>query len=118
MSSRFERILNRALEAPHNIPAGDLAGILVNFADEGFDAELFAAAREVKARYGKSEILPRGLVETSNVCAKDCLYCGIRKSNGKAARYRLDEAKVLDCVREKAANACPPLIVGVGVARV
>ena len=107
MSSRFERILNRALEAPHNIPAGDLAGILVHFADEGFDAELFAAAREVKARYGKSEILPRGLVETSNVCAKDCLYCGIRKSNGKAARYRLDEAKVLDCVREAVRRGYP-----------
>ena len=47
MSSRFERILNRALEAPHNIPAGDLAGILVHFADEGFDAELFAGANVV-----------------------------------------------------------------------
>lgn len=107
MSNRFERILTKALEAPHNIPVSDLAGMLVHFADDGFDADLFAAAREVKVKYGKSDVLPRGLIETSNVCAKDCLYCGIRRSNAKVARYRLDEEKVMDCVREAVRRGYP-----------
>lgn len=107
MSNRFERILTKALEAPHNIPVSDLAGMLVHFADDGFDADLFAAAREVKVKYGKNDVLPRGLIETSNVCAKDCLYCGIRKSNEKVARYRLDEEKVMDCVREAVRRGYP-----------
>ena len=106
MSNRFEQILNKALEAPHNIPVRDLAGMLVCDVP-GFDESLFAAAREVKAKYGKTEVLPRGLIETSNVCAKDCLYCGIRKSNAKVARYRLDKAKVLDCVREAIRRGYP-----------
>ena len=106
MSNRFEQILNKALEAPHNIPVRDLAGMLV-CDDPGFGETLFAAAREVKAKYGKTEVLPRGLIETSNVCAKDCLYCGIRKANEKVARYRLDTAKVLDCVREAVRRGYP-----------
>ena len=107
MSDRFERVLKKALEAPYNIPVSDLAGMLVHFADDGLDAELFAAASEVKAKYGKGDVLMRGLVETSNVCAKDCLYCGIRKSNEKVTRYRLDEAKVMDCVREAVRRGYP-----------
>jgi len=100
VSHGFERTLERALEAPYSIPAGELAGMLVRFSDDNFGAALFAAAREVKAKCGKTTILRRGLIETSNVCAKDCLYCGIRRSNERVVRYRLSEAQVLDCVRE------------------
>lgn len=41
----------------------------------------------------------RGLIEYSNVCRKDCLYCGIRRSNDRTARYTLTEAEVLECAR-------------------
>ncbi|ADN02734.1 [FeFe] hydrogenase H-cluster radical SAM maturase HydE [Spirochaeta thermophila] len=42
----------------------------------------------------------RGLLEFSNYCRKDCLYCGIRRSNRKVRRYRLDEEVILAVVRE------------------
>jgi len=61
---------------------------------------LFAAAREAKERCGKADVLPRGLIEVSNVCAKDCLYCGIRKSNGRPCRYRMTEGEVAACIDE------------------
>jgi biotin synthase len=91
-------ILEKALEAPKNIPAGDLAGMLV-CEDQGAWNETFAAAREVKAACGRSETLLRGLIECGNVCAKDCRYCGIRRSNRSVPRYRMEIAEVEECIR-------------------
>jgi len=75
--------------------------------DESFMRELFAAAGEVKARCGKTEVLPRGLIETSNCCAKNCLYCGIRRGNSKVSRYSMDEESVLDCIAEARRRGYP-----------
>ena len=54
------------------------------------DAERLAqAARaEAIAQFGK-KIYIRGLIEFTNYCRNDCYYCGIRRSNVKAQRYRL-----------------------------
>jgi len=75
--------------------------------DDGAWAEIFAAAREVKARCGRTETLPRGLVECSNVCAKNCRYCGIRRDNGGVRRYRLDESDVLAAIDEARRRGYP-----------
>ena len=44
--------------------------------------------------YGK-KVFIRGLIEVSNYCKNDCLYCGIRKSNKNAQRYRLTDEEIL-----------------------
>lgn len=60
---------------------------------------LFARARAVRdAQYGR-KVYIRGLIEYSNYCKNDCLYCGIRCSNRGAERYRLSEGQILDCCR-------------------
>jgi biotin synthase len=94
---RFGANLKRAQEAPKNIPAGELAGMLC-CDDQGAWNEAFAVAREIKRRYGREETLVRGLVETSNICAKDCCYCGIRRSNRVLPRYRMEIAEVEECL--------------------
>ena len=91
--------LDKALVAPKNLNEDELAKMLAS-TDEGLWREIFAAAREVKAKCGKTEVLPRGLIECSNVCAKNCLYCGIRKGNDKTVRYRMPEEDVLGCINE------------------
>ena len=48
-------------------------------------------------RHGRNVLL-RGLVEYSNICERDCLYCGIRKSNLRVRRYRLSAAEILAIV--------------------
>ena len=48
--------------------------------------------------YGK-DIFVRGLIEFSNICKNDCLYCGIRKSS-PCSRYRLDKEDILACCQE------------------
>ena len=98
--------LDRALMAPKNLNVDELAGMLAS-EDEGLWREIFVAAREVKARCGKTEVLPRGLIETSNICAKDCLYCGIRKGNAKVPRYLMPDEEVAACIDEARRRGYP-----------
>lgn len=57
------------------------------------------AVRLRKAVYGNA-VFTRGLIELSNYCRNDCLYCGIRRSNAHADRYRLTPEEILACCRE------------------
>ncbi|MBR6999318.1 MAG: [Lachnospiraceae bacterium] len=57
------------------------------------------AVKQRKAVYG-TKVFVRGLIEISNRCKNDCLYCGIRLSNGKCNRYRLTEEQILACADE------------------
>ncbi len=52
-------------------------------------------AREMTWRYYGNKIYIRGLIEFTNFCRNDCYYCGIRRSNGNAERYRLSEEDIL-----------------------
>lgn len=64
--------------------------------------ELYARELVGKVRqeiYG-NRIFIRGLIEFTNYCKNDCYYCGIRKSNQKAVRYRLTEEEILSCCKE------------------
>lgn len=54
------------------------------------------AAQTSKSIYG-NQVFIRGLIEFTNYCKNDCLYCGIRHSNTHAERYRLSDEQILDC---------------------
>jgi biotin synthase len=60
---------------------------------------LFEKSAEVKAKYIGNKVWFRGLIEFSNVCGKDCLYCGIRKGNKNLKRYNLTDDEILDAAR-------------------
>lgn len=61
--------------------------------------KLFALAqRAAQQSFGRS-IFVRGLIEFTNYCKNDCYYCGIRRSNKNAARYRLTRDEILECCR-------------------
>ena len=98
--------LDKALVAPKNLNEDELAKMLAS-TDEGLWREIFAAAREVKAKCGKTEVLPRGLIECSNICAKNCLYCGIRKGNAKVPRYLIPDEEVAACIDEARRRGYP-----------
>ncbi len=67
---------------------------------EGEDRDLlFEVAAEKKLETVGRNVYFRGLVEFSNRCAKDCLYCGIRKSNGAVVRYNLSDDEILQACR-------------------
>ena len=73
---------------------------LLDGSDETSDALLREkAVAKRKAVYGNS-VFVRGLIEISSYCKNDCLYCGIRRSNAHAERYRLTEEQILSCADE------------------
>lgn len=72
--------------------------ILIENRDECRDY-LFENARQVRDGVYSRKVFIRGLIEISNYCKNDCFYCGIRRSNGNASRYRLYENDILSCVR-------------------
>ncbi len=48
----------------------------------------------------KNRVFIRGLIEISNICKNDCLYCGIRASNKKCERFRLTKDDILSCCKK------------------
>lgn len=62
---------------------------------ESDDKNLFAAADAVRLEHYGTDVFLRGLIEFTNVCQNDCYYCGIRKSNAQAQRYRLTQEQIL-----------------------
>lgn len=99
MISKSRRFLDLAVEAPQSMSEIDIANVLAS-SDNGLWREIFLAAKEVKRKCGKVEVLPRGLIECSNTCAKNCLYCGIRRDNRFVSRYMMSEDEVLECCDE------------------
>lgn len=79
-----------------NLPDEELRTLLVSLDQSGFE-HLCKRACEVREQvYGKDVYL-RGLIEFSNYCRNDCYYCGIRRSNRLADRYRLSEDEIVAC---------------------
>ena len=77
----------------------DLIAVLSNKnADD--DSYLFSLADSVRReKYGR-DVYIRGRIEISNYCKNNCLYCGIRRDNRGAERYRLSEEEILSCADE------------------
>lgn len=57
-------------------------------------------AEKIRKRYYGNTVYIRGLIEISNVCKNDCLYCGIRSSNIKCSRYRMSPEEIIGCCEE------------------
>ena len=64
------------------------------------DAALAAAADSVRRQVYGNAVFIRGLIEVSNYCKNDCLYCGIRRSSQRCERYRLTEEEIRHCTEE------------------
>lgn len=63
---------------------------------------LFKKADEVRAKYVGDEVHLRGLIEFSNICRNNCLYCGIRKGNSMVHRYRMSEEELIKTAQNAA----------------
>ncbi len=90
----MEKIIEKA-KTTHNLTKEEIIKLL-----EGSPDELFKAANEVRKKYVGDEVHLRGLIEFSNICKQNCLYCGIRKDNQTLKRYRLTKNEVLDFAKK------------------
>ena len=88
----------RRLEQDRDLPDRDLLDLIVM---QDAEAEALLAQRAAAVRqqvYGR-DVFIRGLIEFTNYCRNDCFYCGIRRSNACAQRYRLTREEILACCR-------------------
>ncbi len=62
--------------------------------------QLAHLAEEKRRQVYGTQVYIRGLIEISNFCRNDCLYCGIRRSNPNCQRYRISAEEILQCCDE------------------
>lgn len=85
--------LIQKIESTHVLNKEELITLL---RDNSINEELFAAADRVRQKYVGDEVHLRALIEFSNYCKRDCLYCGLRSHNKNVQRYRLTEDQILE----------------------
>ena len=88
--------LVHALLERHDLPDSDLIRLM---GTDVYDAELFENADRIRRSVYGDAVYLRGLIEFTNYCKNDCYYCGIRRSNLRAARYRLTPEEIMECCR-------------------
>lgn len=81
----------------HSLSEDDLVKLLQSDAKE--QKKLFDYSARVKEDHVGNKVYFRGLIEFSNICSKDCLYCGIRKTNENTRRYNLSDEEILSAAQ-------------------
>ncbi|VBB06818.1 radical sam [Lucifera butyrica] len=89
-------IINKAA-ATHELAREEIVRLL---RDTDFMPELLAAADRVRKHYKGDEVHLRGLIEFSNRCKQNCLYCGLRRDNQNIERYRLEPDEIIELARK------------------
>lgn len=84
----MKRLVDKLRER-HELDSDEYRSLLIMHDREDIEY-LFGQAREVSQRHSGRSIYLRGLIELSNVCRNNCLYCGIRRGNCHVFRYNLN----------------------------
>lgn len=88
-----------ALEAAHSLSIEEYRELIEGRSPEAAKELADRAVGVRRAIYG-NHVYVRGLIEISNICRNDCLYCGIRRSNKNCERYRLTREQIMECAAE------------------
>lgn len=95
MNEEIKSTINKVKQS-RNISLEQLKLLLEINDDESARFIREEAVKVCQKTYG-NQVFIRGLIEFTNFCKNDCYYCGIRRSNSQADRYRLTKEQMLDC---------------------
>lgn len=98
MNERLLQIIDTLTET-HSLSLDQYRELLDSRCPEAAGLLADRAVEVRKAIYG-NDVYVRGLIEISNICKNDCLYCGIRRSNRNCDRYRLTQDQIMECAGE------------------
>lgn len=90
----METILKKA-ELTNNLSKDEIINLL-----NGNNPVLFKTADKIREKYKGNYVHLRGLIEFTNTCKRNCLYCGLRSENKHLERYRLTEEEINICVQK------------------
>lgn len=88
----IEKILKKA-EDKHSLTKDEITRLLE--LPLTLHSSLFTVSDRVRQKYVGNEVHLRGLIEFSNYCKQNCLYCGLRRDNKNLERYRLTEEQII-----------------------
>ena len=95
MNKRLLTLIDKLIST-HSLDTAEYEYLIADRCDESVQL-LQQKAGEVRRKIYKNEVYLRGLIEISNICKNDCLYCGIRRSNRSCERYRLTKEQIFSC---------------------
>ncbi|MCX7798643.1 MAG: [FeFe] hydrogenase H-cluster radical SAM maturase HydE [Melioribacter sp.] len=72
---------------------------LLSLTDEEDINKLYERADEVRKEYCGDEVHLRGLIDFSNYCEQNCLYCGLRLDNKNLSRYRMTPDEIIETAK-------------------
>ena len=98
MKNDFKLTVEKLIQT-HSLSLEEYQFLVESFSKENLEYIAPLALKEKQKAYGDS-IYIRGLIEITNICKNDCLYCGIRASNKNCERYRLSKEQILACCKE------------------
>lgn len=84
-------------ERTHELSKEELIALLRN---DDYDKYILEAADRTRKKYVGDEVHLRGLIEFSNICKRNCLYCGLRYGNKNIKRYRLQPEEIIELARK------------------
>lgn len=84
----------------HELTKEEFIGLMQAADDADVRERLRTEAVRLRKKYYGDKVFTRGLIEFTNYCKNDCYYCGIRRGNRNAQRYRLTKEEILECCRE------------------
>ncbi len=87
------------IEVLHTAEKQEFVQLVSTISDGELELLRKKAQRCALERFG-NKVFIRGLIEISSICKNDCYYCGIRRSNKNAVRYRLSDEQILSCCQK------------------
>lgn len=81
----------------HELSKKEYMELLKGWENPKVSRKLTEEAVRLRKQYYGDKVYTRGLIEFTNYCKNDCYYCGIRRGNRHAQRYRLSGEEILDC---------------------
>lgn len=93
-----EELIER-LQADRSLPVSGYDQLVSTRTPELAEKVARLAVGECERVYGDA-VYTRGLIEFTNYCENDCLYCGIRRGNSECRRYRLSSDQIMACADE------------------
>ncbi|MEA3489885.1 MAG: [FeFe] hydrogenase H-cluster radical SAM maturase HydE [Candidatus Omnitrophota bacterium] len=95
-------------------PSGARIAGLLKTGDKAEIERLFLEADNVRRMYAGDEVHLRGIINFSNYCEKNCLYCGLRKDNSLLRRYRMEPEEIFDAARTAGELGCRTVVLQSG----
>ncbi|MGV8058536.1 MAG: [FeFe] hydrogenase H-cluster radical SAM maturase HydE [Smithellaceae bacterium] len=110
-SAYFENLIGKAKDG-HDLNREEIIQLLKMPGD--YLPSLYAAADQVRKEQVGNEIFLRGIIEFSNYCERNCLYCGLRHGNSKLSRYRMTEDEIITAARQIKEMRIPTVVLQSG----